>query len=241
MSPIYNYIGNFATGYQCLGLAILLASLTCMLSTIFAFVLFPLDKRRQKFFKYDLKNQAEEGKIQLKDAFYFPSQLWLIIAICVVFYSATFPFISLGKLFFIRKYNLSSGSASLLQRYLAHLHSEAFSKLTIFYFYFSLFFFVTVIASPLFGGLVDRTGFNVIWAIISLVTGILSHGLLMFTDLNVFVPVLLLGSSLSLMAVALWPMVSIIIPKHQLATAYGLLAHFILLKTSINLRLNCLY
>lgn len=87
---------------------------------------------------------------------------------------------------------------------------------------FSLFFFITVITSPIFGILVDRTGYNTLWAIVSLILAIISHCLLMFTFINSFVPVLLLGASLSLMAVALWPMVSIIIPKHQLATAYGL-------------------
>ena len=56
----------------------------------------------------------------------------------------------------------------------------------------------------------------------ALIGGIVAHCMLMFTFINSFVPVLLLGASLSLMAVALWPMVSIIIPKHQLATAYGL-------------------
>jgi len=54
------------------------------------------------------------------------------------------------------------------------------------------------------------------------VTGSIAHGLLMFTFINSFIPVILLGASLSLLAVSLWPMVSIIIPKHQLATAYGL-------------------
>lgn len=138
----------------------------------------------------------------MKDALNFPLELWLIIIICVVFYSATFPFISLGKLFFVRKYHCVPILSSLQQ---------------------SLFFLVTTVMSPVFGILVDRTGHNTIWVISSCVLAIISHVLMLFTFLNSFIPVIMLAVSLAILATALWPMVSELVPSHQLGTAYGLM------------------
>lgn len=116
MNPIYNYISEFKSDYECLGTSILLASLTAIMSTCCAFILSPLDKRRTKILKINSKRSNEEEQMKLTDVFNFPFQLWIIFVICIVFYSATFPFISLGKLYFIKKYNSSSSSAALQQR-----------------------------------------------------------------------------------------------------------------------------
>ena len=47
------------------------------------------------------------------------------------------------------------------------------------------------------------------------------HGLLAFTYLNPYVPVILIGLAYSLLASALWPIAALIIPEYQLGTAYG--------------------
>jgi hypothetical protein len=72
------------------------------------------------------------------------------------------------------------------------------------------------------GKIVDWTGYNLLWVILSILMAILSHVLLMFTYINSFVPVLILGTSLSLLYASLWPMVALIVPKAQLGTAYGM-------------------
>lgn len=86
MTPIYNYVNTFEDGYKCLGITILLASITCVLSTLCAFVLGPLDKRRERCLKRNESKNSQNNSptIKLTDAIYFPVQLWLIILICVV-------------------------------------------------------------------------------------------------------------------------------------------------------------
>jgi hypothetical protein len=121
MGPIYKFIAQYETGYRCLGLTILLAAVTCAFSTICTIVVAYMDTVRKRHLKQQALKEANETKqikpkINLKDALYFPIELWLIIIICVVFYSATFPFISLAKLFLIRKYESSSELASVQQR-----------------------------------------------------------------------------------------------------------------------------
>jgi len=88
---------------------------------------------------------------------------------------------------------------------------------------YSLFFLITVITSPLFGLLVDATGYNLIWVIVSVVLALSSHIIFMFTFMNTFVPVFILGSSLSLSYASLWPLVSFIVPTAQLSSAYGIM------------------
>ncbi len=120
MGPIYKFISQYESGYRCLGLTILLAAVTCAVSTICTIVVAYMDTIRKRHLKRQAKesNESKQTKpnINLKDTLYFPIELWLIILICLVMYSATFPFISLAKLFFIRKYQSSSGLASVQQR-----------------------------------------------------------------------------------------------------------------------------
>ncbi len=117
MSPIYDFVNKYESGPKCLGITIFIASVTVVLSSLCAFLLIYLDRRRCHFTKKHTPNSSSsKEKMKLKDALSFPLQLWLIIIICIVFYSATFPFISLAKLFFIRKYNASNAMATLQQR-----------------------------------------------------------------------------------------------------------------------------
>ncbi|GAB6020184.1 hypothetical protein CHUAL_002904 [Chamberlinius hualienensis] len=50
-----------------------------------------------------------------------------------------------------------------------------------------------------------------------------SHALMAFTFLNPFVAMVIMGTAYSLLASALWPMVSLLVPQHQLGTAYGVM------------------
>ncbi|XP_047516198.1 major facilitator superfamily domain-containing protein 1-like isoform X2 [Pieris napi] len=76
--------------------------------------------------------------------------------------------------------------------------------------------------SPFFGILIDKTGRNVMWVILSIITTIGSHFLLAFTFVNPYVGVMALGVSYSLLASGLWPLVAMIVPESQLGTAYGI-------------------
>lgn len=200
MGPIYDAISKTKTGYDCLGTALLIAACTCIFSLGCAGILALLDKRRTRIVPSEPIKAGDE--IKLSDALKFPLQLWLVFIICVAFYCAVFPFISLGKVFFISKYGFSPVTANSAD---------------------SIVYLISAFASPICGFLVDLVGFNTVWVTGAIAATIGSHLLLAFTFVNPFVAMILMGVSYSLLAASLWPMVALIVPKHQLGTAYGLM------------------
>ena len=70
--------------------------------------------------------------------------------------------------------------------------------------------------------MVDKTGHNTLWVLASCAVALASHAAMLFTFINSFIPVIALAASLALLATALWPMVSDLVPQHQISTAYGL-------------------
>jgi len=77
--------------------------------------------------------------------------------------------------------------------------------------------------SPVFGLIVDRTGYKTIWIILAALVALAAHSTMLFTFVNAFVPVITLALSLSIIATALWPMVSDLVPLNKLGSAYGLM------------------
>jgi Na+/melibiose symporter-like transporter len=202
MGPIYDYLHVYADGNKRLGLAILSATILVIISTLCAVVMLFLENRRKRILRTSSRFQPiKPDKITAKDVASFPPQIWLITLICIAFYSATIPFSALSKVYFMKKYQCDEWSASLQQ---------------------SLFFMSTVVTSPLLGVIVDATGYNLSWVIGSICLATLSHVVFMFTFWNSFLPVLMLGISLSAMYASFWPMVSFIVPTHHLGTAFGL-------------------
>ena len=70
--------------------------------------------------------------------------------------------------------------------------------------------------------MIDLTGFNALWVAGAVAGTFGAHLLLTFTFLSPYYAMSLMGVSLSFLATSLWPMVALIVPKHQLGTAYGL-------------------
>jgi len=128
MNPIYDYVSEFQFGSKALGLTLLIASFSVIISSACALIMFFLDKRRMSFLRIHQETTVTDENsdsapstsqiFKIRDMFKFPIQFWLMIIICVVFFSVTFPFIGLAKLYFIRKYSNSSFVASLQQRFL---------------------------------------------------------------------------------------------------------------------------
>uniref|UniRef100_A0A8P4KBG9 Lysosomal dipeptide transporter MFSD1 n=1 Tax=Dicentrarchus labrax TaxID=13489 RepID=A0A8P4KBG9_DICLA len=195
-SKVVDLVGS--PGHTALGASLLIAAVTCLFSLICALVLAFLDKRAEKIL------HKEEGKtgevVKLTDVKDFPITLWLIFIICVGYYVAIFPFIGLGQVFFIEKFNFSPAEARAVN---------------------SIVYIISAPASPVLGLMVDKTGRNVVWVIIAVVFTLAAHMMLAFTFWNPWIAMSLLGVSYSLLACALWPMVAFVVPEHQLGTAYG--------------------
>ena len=114
MGPIYDAISNTKTGPECLGSALLVAAATCVFSLICAGILALFDLRRTRVIPSEPIKAGDE--IKLSDALKFPIPLWLVFVICVTFYCAVFPFISLGKVFFISKFDFDPTLANTADR-----------------------------------------------------------------------------------------------------------------------------
>nr|CDS29414.1 major facilitator superfamily domain containing protein [Hymenolepis microstoma] len=233
MRPLYKAVGDrfHVVGSSKMAITLLIASSTCVFSLSCAFALAFFYKRYLKA-QNDIiieSPQAENEtigeiqdtqpgtsevmtrpaveevkRIEIRDIFRFPAPIWLICVICVTYYVAIFPFISLGLVFFRRKYGLDPSEAAAIN---------------------SIIFVVSVVASPIVGLAVDYVGYNLTWLASGVALANICHATFAFSSHGVS-PIALtafLGLSYSILASSLWPMVGMVLPQHQRATAYGLI------------------
>lgn len=187
-----------SVGHRSLGISLMIAASTCVFSLLCAFFIGYLDRRAKRILN---KDQGKTGEVvKLTDVKDFPLSLWLIFLICVCYYVAIFPFIGLGKVFFIEKFNFTVKEASFIN---------------------SIVYIISAPASPFLGILVDKVGKNIFWVMSAVLMTLAAHMMLAFTFWNPWIAMCLLGASYSLLACALWPMVAFVVPEHQLGTAYG--------------------
>lgn len=200
MGPLYDIFAAKSPGYKGLGLTLLIVGgASCIVSLICALALSFFDKRAEKILK---NRKPSEETVNLKDVKDFPLTMWLMTIICVAYYVTVFPFIGLGLLFFENKFNFNPS--------LAHNVN-------------SIVYIISAVASPFFGFLVDRLGRNIFWIILGITVTLGCHAILGFTFLNPYVAMSFMGVAYSILASALWPLVSLVIPEHQLGTAYGVM------------------
>ncbi|HVN57984.1 MAG TPA: MFS transporter [Bacteroidales bacterium] len=131
---------------------------------------------------------------------------WYIAILCVLFYSAVFPFIKYATDLMVNKFHVSEKFAGDIPALLP---------------------LGTILLTPLFGNVYDRKGKGASIMIIGALLLILVHSVysipfLTSTPLAV-VMIMLLGVALSLVPSAMWPSVPKIIPEKQLGTAYGMI------------------
>lgn len=95
MEPIYKYVNQWYKGHLCIGVVLLIASITCLMSFACALMLGWMDKRAQRILE---RNDNPGGEVaQLSDIKTFKLTFWMVSVICVAYYVAIFPFIALGK------------------------------------------------------------------------------------------------------------------------------------------------
>jgi len=131
---------------------------------------------------------------------------WLIAILCVLFYSAVFPFLNYAADLMVNKFGVSEKFAGAIP---------------------SLLPFGTIILTPFFGNLYDKKGKGATIMIIGAMLLIFVHALFSVPMLNQqFVAIFLivvLGIGFSLVPSAMWPSVPKIIPEKQLGSAYALI------------------
>jgi MFS family permease len=150
---------------------------------------------------YDL-GKVSTDKVVFADLFKFGLSYWLIVALCVVFYSAIFPFQTFAVKFFIEAHGTSREFGGFLS-----------SMLTLF----------AMIATPLFGLWVDRVGKRALLMMIGSMLLIPVYLMMAYTHVNLYVPMAMMGVAFSLIPAVMWPSVAYLVDQAKLGTAYGLM------------------
>ena len=174
---------------------------------LIAFLVFCLMDRRLDASATDTEEEKEEP-FRIKDiAFIVKNKgFWLIAVLCVLFYSAVFPFLKYATSLMINKYNVDPELAGNIPAILP---------------------FGTILLTPLFGGIYDKKGKGATIMIVGAMILILVHAMFAMPFLNTWwfaaSLMVLLGIGFSLVPSAMWPSVPKIIPENKLGTAYSMI------------------
>lgn len=170
--------------------------------------------------KYRLAAQGETEKVDLKGLYSFSPSYWYIVGLCVVFYSTVFPFRAFAIKYFIEAHGTSREIGGFLNSFLP---------------------FSAMIATPLFGLLVDRVGKRSLFMLVGsfllvplflIVTYappgvILNFALPVFGQITIPLTLLivmsLLGIIFSLIPAIMWPSVAYIVDERRLGSAYSMM------------------
>jgi len=146
--------------------------------------------------------EASTDKVIFSDLFKFGVSYWYIVALCVTFYSAIFPFQTFAVKFFMEAHGTSREFGGFLS-----------STLTLF----------AMFATPAFGLLVDRVGKRAVLMMFGSMLLIPVYLIMAYTQVNLYVPMALMGVAFSLIPAVMWPSVAYIVDQNKLGTAYGLM------------------
>lgn len=169
-------------------------------------------------------NESEDERFRVADFLKLirnPTFLW-ITSLCVVYYSAVFPFIGAygpsilhDKFGFSLNLPESAGNLSLWEWIRIYLTNGP--RIT------GLIPLASLLFTPIFGAFVDRKGKAASMMLLGSVLLIFSHVSLTFFTVNAlaYVALLGLGIAFSLVPAAMWPSVAKIVPESRLGTAYA--------------------
>lgn len=131
---------------------------------------------------------------------------WLIVLLCLLFYSGVFPFLKFATKLMISKYHISPELAGTIPMLIP---------------------FGTIFLTPLFGIVYDRIGKGATLMIIGSFMLTIVHVMFALPILNnitiAIILMILLGIAFSLVPSALWPSVPKIIPMKLLGSAYAII------------------
>jgi MFS family permease len=166
-----------------------------------------MDKKLDKSIS-DSNQATDEEAFRISDMMLIIKNkgFWYIGILCVLFYSAVFPFLKYATDLMIQKFNISENWAGIIPGMLP---------------------FGTLFLTPFFGNLYDRKGKGATIMIMGSIMIIAVHALFAIPFLNAwiiaFLLMIVLGIGFSLVPSAMWPSVSKIIPEKQLGSAYALI------------------
>ena len=152
--------------------------------------------------RYDLGQAGETDKLVLSDLFRFTRSFWFVVLLCVTFYSAIFPFRSFAIKFFIESWELT--------RQVAGQYNSALP-------------IAAMIATPLFGLLVDKVGKRALFMAFGSFLLMPVFLMMGYHLMPLWVPIIMLGVAFSLIPAVMWPSVAYIVEERRLGTAYAVM------------------
>jgi MFS family permease len=152
--------------------------------------------------KYQVGQAGATDKVVLRDIFKFSTSYWFIVALCITFYSGIFPFQTFAVKFFIEAHGTTREFGGFLS-----------SILTLF----------AMIATPLFGLLVDRIGKRSLFMMFGSILLIPVYLIMAYAHISLYIPMAMMGIAFSLIPAIMWPSVAYIVDESKLGTAYGLM------------------
>ena len=196
----------FAKYFQSVSAPVLLCLIMLCIGTISYMVYVVMDKKLEASMAGE--EEEKEEPFRFSDVFLIIRNrgFWLIALLCVLFYSAVFPFIKYATDLMVNKYGVEQELAGFIP---------------------SLLPLGTLFLTPFFGNLYDRHGKGASIMLLGAVMLIAVHLLFALPILNVWwfatAIMIVLGIAFSLVPSAMWPSVPKIIPEKQLGTAYALI------------------
>ena len=199
--------GPFLAEYYHLSTPILVGLLSVGIAVVFYLLYCSMDH------KFDRNTNAKFKAEQPEEKFTFKGLLptlcspgfWMITLLCMLYYSALYPFLDFASKMMITKYDISPEWAGGIS---------------------SILPFTSIILTPLFGGVYDSVGKGA--SIMILGTIMLTVVLMVFalpfnSPILALALMLILGVAFSLLPSVLWPAVPKIVPEQQLGTAYSII------------------
>jgi MFS family permease len=194
---------------------LILAAFVGIFSIIMVGIYYFLDKNGEK--KFDLPTSEKQEEINFKNFFNFDKSFWYISILCLVFYSAIFPFKTFAPRFFIAEHGIDLQTAGVLT---------------------SIITFSAMILTPIFGGFVDKFGRRASIMVFGCILIMPVYLIMAYThspvslyipifgvsaSISLVIPMILMGISFSLIPSAMWPSVPIIVNEDKTGTAFGLM------------------
>ncbi len=151
---------------------------------------------------YALGKAGEADKIVLQDVKNFGLSYWYLVGLCVIFYSAIFPF----ETFAVKYFMDAHGTTRELGGFLL-------SVLTAF----------TMFGTPIVGLFSDKMGRRATIMCLGVLLLIPVFLMMGYTHISLYVPMAMLGFAFTFVPAIIWPSVAYIVPSRTLGTALGLM------------------
>lgn len=195
-----------------------LAAVIGSLCVVGAVLYWILEARAER--THQIGDASETEKLVWSDLYMFDRSYWYVVALCVVFYSVVFPFRAFAIKFFIEAHGLTREAGGFLN---------------------SMLPLAAMIATPLFGLMVDRVGRRSLFMMLGSLVLVPLFPIVAYAPpggmVNLWLPMagavalpltlllvmLVLGIVFSLIPAIMWPSVAYMIEQRRLGSAYALM------------------